>query len=61
MDGSTDRLFQVEPSRLGVDGSSLVLLEDRGHDDGCGKYGGERENRKLVEVGILEELELILQ
>jgi hypothetical protein len=31
VDGLLDRELKVEPARLGVDGGSLVLLDERGH------------------------------
>jgi hypothetical protein len=31
VDGLLDRELKVEPTRLGVDGGSLVLLDERGH------------------------------
>ena len=33
VDGAANRLLQVEPAGLGVDGSGLVLLESGNHDE----------------------------
>jgi hypothetical protein len=32
VDGAANRLLEVEPARLSVDGGGLVLLESRNHD-----------------------------